>query len=1281
MGTFGDILKQQRTEFCRKLVRSSTLLPERAILSMSLGPAPDGTKKDTWLSWFLGLNVDSSVMPYMPPKFRHPKRNKAEVEATKLACAQALKEAQQEGNYKDEHSRRTACVTNEHPDDADGLGILKAREIESVIVADPNVSLPQHADGPKRPMTRDFKVPRNFEFRHWGPSSVPALTDEVLAFQADSCVKLFFDESDDLDKHHLTMVDALRWLDLVPREPSAHPGTRHPRLVLQTQTRGAWTRFGTHVEPEDGVTEMEYTGHICDDVKGSDYVALVGPELSFKDKKSLDKSAAGFLALSEALGMLLSRISTVSSQLEQRAVLLTSNCLDTVKAFSKGPMQCRDPLEFKCWQAMQRLATAGYHFAIAWVPFEIREMTQGGGPPPLAKTILEQRDAVQREYGVVAHRPGPASKGWWGLSLVLDPLTTEAGSAYCPIPGCRWATKPLPLGELASHLHVLHSQGAVLWDVVTHGRCLKHGEFIGQHDCQRPGTVCADCGRRAPAGHLCLKDRATCSITSLTDDGAHQDPVAVPNESAPAPHPSTSLEAAVRMIIEAARPTPETKRPLPPRAPVARLPPPVREPQDEHPVEQQQQQQKRKRKPAYGPGAGKARAPQPEARRIFFDPSNVVRHPMAQVWHDDPTVYFGEITPSTCEEEREAIITELVDKKLEAAGTVLDAHLRPRDLPALKERYAGNEETIFYEMYDRWDLGHHTLEFGLSIGALRNRPPPLPWQEADHQNAVVTALFSITALHPADEPVPGGLWETMTRLLDPRVPRLDIQSSISELLVQSSEDPPSEDPPSIQETMYSLLSHARGEDAVPFSYTARWTTECRQCKRPHDHDPSLKEEHLQLSGHGATIEDVVTSAVLDHFLHRRHQCGGCQAISPAKLVVMDWPEFLVVHPTTTTDLLEGRVRVGSAAYRVVAALSTTIDGRSVAYTRGHANTSWFRCADALVTPTSLGSVPATGECLKVLLLLRCPDAWGAEEPEAGAPPPPTVLQVIAEGTPCTELPPLTNRDRDTLGDLAAGDTTRTVAAFEGRRVSVNALASLRRGHILSGAVVHVYCCMIAAQCRKVCYLNDCALNVMSDLSTAQLADGIRWKSDTVLDHHRYEKIVIMLRPSTTWKLIIVDVKKECLELFDCSPSKAGETPTPAGLPGHVGLLSSPLPASAMKTLKDVGKLLTHLCGSSIRPETKNQFTNFGDWGMACPDTPHAFAPADSGIIMLQCAVQRCTGRPVQLENRLEMRERTQLEILSGKLINRTPVQTETDDAPLGAVRGPHMDAGAIAAFY
>jgi hypothetical protein len=569
VGTFGDLLKQQRTDFCRKLVRTSTLLPERAVLSMCLGPASEvDVKKPSWLSWYLGLNLADPVTQWMPTKYKNNKRKKAEKTTMQADDAKASDDAHRTELSRDKYfdeNERSVCYTVIRDDGEPEDTIQAAREAKAVLIADADFCLPEHPDGPKAPLTRDFRVRRTATYRHWDDMEIPSITREVLASHADDRVKLFYGASPDLDRKQSELVKALSWLDLVPSEPFLHPGCRHPRIVIQSQAEGKWTRLGTHVKAEEGLTTMEYSGHIVDDGDGRNHIPLVGPCQRFEDKTSLSETQAGLLALSEALGMLLSHAETVTAKLEKRAVLLTSTCLEAVKAFTKGPMMCRDPLEFKCWQAMMALAEYGFHFAVVWVPFYIEEMSRVTAPPPLATNILGMRDGLQRRHGIVTHRPGP--EGWWGLSHVIDPLATATGSAYCPVRSCQWARRPLPIGELASHLCGRHSHGSVLWDVVPLGCCPKGHRFVGEHDCARPGVLCATCHRYARQGHLCLPDGVPrTQLSSLAEDTHHMDPLP---ETDPCPAPC-DLVVAVETVIclahgEASRPQrePVHKKDLP----------------------------------------------------------------------------------------------------------------------------------------------------------------------------------------------------------------------------------------------------------------------------------------------------------------------------------------------------------------------------------------------------------------------------------------------------------------------------------------------------------------------------------------------------------------------------------------------------------------------------------------------------------------------------------------------------------------------------------------------
>jgi hypothetical protein len=93
---FADLLTQKRSLLCRKMRRSSTMLPERAILSMNYGPATDS--RPTWMQWFMGQSPEGP--PKMPPLFK---------------AAKATKRWKEVAGQEDASSCKTSCPRTASP--------------------------------------------------------------------------------------------------------------------------------------------------------------------------------------------------------------------------------------------------------------------------------------------------------------------------------------------------------------------------------------------------------------------------------------------------------------------------------------------------------------------------------------------------------------------------------------------------------------------------------------------------------------------------------------------------------------------------------------------------------------------------------------------------------------------------------------------------------------------------------------------------------------------------------------------------------------------------------------------------------------------------------------------------------------------------------------------------------------------------------------------------------------------------------------------------------------
>ena len=546
--------------------------------------------------------------------------------------------------------------------------------------------------------------------------------------------------------------------------------------------------------------------------------------------------------------------------------------------------------------------------------------------------------------------------------------------------------------------------------------------------------------------------------------------------------------------------------------------------------------------------------------------------------------------------------------KLEAAVAPLEHQYRAAAFKELWERHKDEEESMFYELYRRCWAGHHVLEFGLALGALRDRPPPLPCIEVPHLNAAITALASAAGggLTGASD---DRIWDTLAQLRDPTVPRTAIQERIQRRLGLG--------PSTLltaQGVMSALLEAAFEDGGCDLQYAANGLCNCPDHGNSWLKKAVLGPMTLVPAQQDVTIYDAIEAARIA-CLHTEAPCPGCPpgaARVPATVDVTVWPEILAVHPAIDVDLndvvrveIEGRVVV----YDVAAAITTSTDGHSAAYARKGRGAAWHRCTNQVVTVASTVKLPRAGEELAVVLLRRCEDGVRAEREPSPATVVPSVMTLIAQRIPCATTPGLTGVDRRALETLETGNQLRAVAHIDGNDIQAASLATLSCRRKVEHTIVDAYCTLIARHQPvakhqssaehqpRVCYLASHILNTLHDATKRSLKKPVHYVGNNVLDPRHFDLILVAtLRDDTTWMLVVADMKKKRIEVFD-----------PAGQQG-----AGPS-TRAQSTASMVAAFLTRIFGTPLRP-CIGEFdynVDYGDWRTTYPPTPAAPKPLDS----------------------------------------------------------------------
>jgi hypothetical protein len=351
----------------------------------------------------------------------------------------------------------------------------------------------------------------------------------------------------------------------------------------------------------------------------------------------------------------------------------------------------------------------------------------------------------------------------------------------------------------------------------------------------------------------------------------------------------------------------------------------------------------------------------------------------------------------------------------------------------------------------------------------------------------------------------------------------------------------------------------------------------------------------------------------------------------------------------------------SVVYQAVAVLTKCRDGadeeKVVCYVPDRCG-GWLRCLGSSIQPTLKAGI-GRGETIKTLILQRCDS-----------------LPAVAEDTPLSKSPsgvtmsgvsgPASAGDAHSalFGKLRDLDWHDTVSTIDGIVITKDVLlSSLQPGRTVSQQIVHAYCLLIVQRSAgKVWYIQRDVHNDMSRYTTGKLLPVERGKEGVERKCNPPPGTTMVLIPLWTdgaWDLFIADLESKIFEFWSTEAlSKEGGAAPSMGEVRVTQGNQGPRRKRGAECMDD----FVHLINKLFPP--RNLFDTAARFRKVSPEEGLLIEsrPADSGVLMLWRAAQRCLDGVDSTEpDASAIRRELQVEIATGGI--------QGDDRPIPAAEG------------